>query len=91
MHVLYFDTAVQKVEAYQAGQPISLSPVGGGGTDFRPYFERLEGQGIVPQTLVFLTELCGTFPSEAPTYPVILASTEAPRAPFGVVVPMESA
>jgi len=91
VHVLYFDAAVQKVETYQAGQPISLSPVGGGGTDFRPCFEWLGEQGIVPQTLVFLTDLCGRFPSEAPPYPVIWASTEARRAPFGQVVPMEGA
>jgi predicted metal-dependent peptidase len=91
VHVLYFDAAVQKVETYQAGQPVSLSPVGGGGTDFRPCFEWVREQGIVPQTLVFLTDLCGTFPSEAPPFPVIWASTEARKAPFGEVVPMEAA
>jgi len=91
VHVLYFDAAVQKVETYQAGQPISLSPVGGGGTDFRPCFEWLGEQGIVPQTLVFLTDLCGRFPSEVPPYPVIWASTETRGAPFGEVVPMQAA
>jgi len=91
VHVLYFDAAVQKVETYQAGQPVSLSPVGGGGTDFRPCFDWLGKQGIVPQTLVFLTDLCGRFPSEAPNYPVIWASTETRRAPFGQVVPMDAA
>lgn len=91
VHVLYFDAAVQKVETYQAGQPVSLSPVGGGGTDFRPCFNWLEEQGIVPQTLVFLTDLCGRFPGEAPSYPVIWASTESRKAPFGHVVPMEAA
>lgn len=91
VHVLYFDAAVQKVEQYQAGQPVSLSPVGGGGTDFRPCFDWLEQHGIVPQTLVFLTDLCGTFPSEAPIYPVIWASTATTRAPFGQVVPLQAA
>ena len=91
VHVLYFDTVVQKVEMYQAGQPVSLSPVGGGGTDFRPCFDWLAEQAIMPQTLVFLTDLCGTFPSEAAAYPVIWASTEARRAPFGEVVPIENA
>ena len=91
VHVLYFDAAVQKVETYHAGEPVSLSPVGGGGTDFRPCFDWLKEQGIVPQTLVFLTDLCGTFPSEAPTFPVIWASTESRKAPFGQVVPMEAA
>ena len=91
VHVLDFDAAVQKVETYQAGQPVSLSPVGGGGTDFRPCFDWLRDRSVVPQTLVFLTDLCGTFPSEAPPYPVIWASTEARRVPFGEVVPMEAA
>ena len=91
IHVLYFDAAVQKVETYQAGQLVSLSPVGGGGTDFRPCFDWLNEQGILPQSLVFLTDLCGTFPSEVPPYPVIWASTEIRRAPFGEVVPMEAA
>jgi predicted metal-dependent peptidase len=89
--VIYFDAAVQKVETYQAGELISLSPVGGGGTDFRPCFDWLEDHGIMPQIMVFLTDLCGTFPSETPPYPVIWASTEARRTPFGEIVPMESA
>lgn len=91
VHVLYFDAAVQKAETYQAGQPISLCPVGGGGTDFRPCFDWLRDRGVVPQTFVFLTDLCGTFPSDSPPYPVIWASTEARRAPFGEVVPIEAA
>jgi len=91
VHVLYFDAAVQRVETYQAGQPVSLSPVGGGGTDFRPCFEWLQDHDVVPQTLVFLTDLCGAFPSEGPTYPVIWASTECRKAPFGEVVPMRAA
>jgi predicted metal-dependent peptidase len=91
VHVLYFDATIQKTETYQAGQPVSLSPVGGGGTDFRPCFEWLGERGIVPQTLVFLTDLCGRFPSEVPPFPVVWASTEMRRAPFGEVVPMEAA
>lgn len=91
VHVLYFDAAVQKVETYQAGQPVSLAPVGGGGTDFRPCFDWLRDHGVEPQTLVFLTDLCGRFPEEAPHYPVIWASTEARRVPFGKVVLMGAA
>jgi predicted metal-dependent peptidase len=91
VHVLYFDTEVQKVETYQAGQPIKLSPVGGGGTDFRPCFTWLNDRGIQPQTLVFLTDLWGTFPDQAPPYPVLWASTDTRKAPFGHVIPMEAA
>jgi len=91
VHVLYFDAAVQKVETYQAGQPVSLSPVGGGGTDFRPCFDWLQEHCVVPQTLVFLTDLCGTFPANVPPYPVIWASTEDRKAPFGQVAPIQGA
>jgi predicted metal-dependent peptidase len=91
VHVLYFDAEVHKVETYQAGQPITLAPVGGGGTDFRPCFRWLEEQGIMPQTLIFLTDLCGTFPGDAPPYPVLWASSEARPVPFGEVIPMDAA
>ena len=92
VHVLYFDTQVHRHDTYQAGQPISLAPVGGGGTDFRPCFCWLEDKGIFPQTMVFLTDLWGEFPQTAPEYPVIWASTGSSRpAPFGQVVPMAAA
>jgi predicted metal-dependent peptidase len=91
VYVLYFDTEVHNAEVYQAGQPISLTPVGGGGTNFAPCFRWLDERGIVPQTLVFLTDLCGIFPGEGPAYPVLWASTESHRAPFGQVIPMEAA
>jgi predicted metal-dependent peptidase len=72
VHVLYFDTAVHRGEVYHAGGPIALSPVGGGGTNFAPCFRWLDERGIVPQTLVFLTDLCGAFPKEAPAYPSVV-------------------
>jgi predicted metal-dependent peptidase len=91
VHVIYFDAEVHKVESYRAGQPISLAPVGGGGTDFRPCFDWLEQHGIAPQVMVFLTDLCGTFPDSEPRYPVLWATTETHPAPFGLVIPMEAA
>lgn len=82
---------VQKVETYEAGQPISLNPIGGGGTEFAPCFEWVEERGIMPQTVVFLTDLYGSFPSYTPSYPVLWASTGSRQAPFGEVIPMQSA
>lgn len=91
VYVLYFDAVVQKVETYEAGQPISLNPVGGGGTEFGPCFEWIGERGIMPQTVVFLTDLYGSFPSSAPRYPVLWASTGRRQAPFGEVIPMQAA
>jgi predicted metal-dependent peptidase len=91
VYVLYFDAVVQKVETYEAGQRIDINPVGGGGTEFGPCFAWLDESGIRPQTLVFLTDLYGSFPPSAPSYPVLWASTGSQKAPFGQVIPMRAA
>lgn len=91
VYVLYFDAVVQKVEIYEAGQPISLNPVGGGGTEFGPCFKWVEERGILPQTMVFLTDLYGSFPQSVPFYPVLWASIGRRQAPFGEVIPMQAA
>ena len=91
VHVLYFDSCVQQAESFGPGDPISLRPIGGGGTRFGPCFEWLAARHIHPQTLVFLTDLYGEFPLQAPDYPVLWASTDADKAAFGQVVPMQAA
>ena len=91
VYVLYFDAVVHKVDTYEAGQRIDLNPVGGGGTEFGPCFEWLDERGIRPQSLVFLTDLYGSFPPSAPDYPVLWASTGSRKAPFGDVIPMRAA
>ena len=91
VHVLYFDTTVQRADVFEFGQPIQLAPKGGGGTDFRPVFAYLETEQIEPHAVVFLTDLCGTFPEREPHWPVIWASTEQNEAPFGATVYMGAA
>jgi predicted metal-dependent peptidase len=91
VYVLYFDAVVHMVEIFEAGQRVSLNPVGGGGTEFGPCFEWIEDHGIRPQTLVFLTDLYGSFPDSEPAYPVLWASTGGRQAPFGQIVPMQAA
>ncbi len=91
VHVLYFDAEVHKVDTYTAGEMLHLDPVGGGGTEFGPCFAWLNEHGIHPQTMVFLTDLYGTFPDSAPDYPVLWASTGGRHAPFGSVIPMHAA
>jgi len=91
VYVLYFDATVHKVDTYEAGERIDLNPVGGGGTEFGPCFDWLDERGIRPQSLVFLTDLYGSFPESAPPYPVLWASTGGREAPFGEVIPMRAA
>jgi predicted metal-dependent peptidase len=91
VYVLYFDAVVQKVETYEARQRIDLEPIGGGGTEFGPCFGWLEDRSIRPQTLIYLTDLYGSFPTSVPAYPVLWASTGSQKAPFGEVIPMQAA
>jgi predicted metal-dependent peptidase len=60
--------------------------VGGGGTDFRPPFEYLAEQGIRPEALIYLTDLCGPFPAEKPSYQVVWCATTDKEVPWGDVV-----
>lgn len=60
---------------------------GGGGTDFRPVFDRIDEEGLMPDMLIYFTDGYGTFPSAPPPYPVIWASiTEGHKYPWGQVI-----
>lgn len=90
IHVVYCDTDVAGAQEFtQADLPLVLEPKGGGGTDFRPPFGWVEEQEITPACFVYLTDLGGTFPAEAPDYPVLwVSTTEGYEVPFGDLVEM---
>ncbi|MFV0347960.1 MAG: DUF2201 family putative metallopeptidase [Halodesulfovibrio sp.] len=76
----------------RADLPLSMHARGGGGTDFRPPFERIAHASTLPSCLIYLTDMeCDRFPAE-PEYPVLWVcpcATASPP-PFGEVVHMES-
>jgi predicted metal-dependent peptidase len=99
--VIWCDARVDRVDELDCGSDLNdlrKNPgKGGGGTDFRPVFEEIEDMGIEPDALVYFTDSYGTFPSEAPTYPVLWgditgATDAAKRYPFGdvVVIPKQA-
>jgi predicted metal-dependent peptidase len=66
------DAAVHTFRQFEVFEPVAVPAVGGGGgTDFRPAFERLESDGIQPACLVYFTDALGTFPERAPDYAVL--------------------
>jgi len=84
VHVIYCDSAVHGIETFERGDPIELHPKGGGSTSFAPVFEVVDAEGIQPACLIYLTDMRGTFPQDAPDYPVLWATTSYDReAPFG--------
>lgn len=87
--VMYVDAAVQRVDRFVRGEVIEVNPCGGGGTDFRPFFERIEKEGIAPACAIYLTDLCGSAPETPPPYPVLWACTTEHVGPFGETVRIE--
>ena len=89
--ILFHDCRVQAVHRIHGRElPSSLTPVGGGGTDFRPVTAWLENQGERPAALVWFTDLeCSSFP-QAPDYPVLwlVRGHGGQTPPFGEVVRM---
>jgi predicted metal-dependent peptidase len=72
------DSRIASVEEFTGDQEIDWSKTevkGGGGTDFRPPFDWLEEQGIIPDACIYFTDLQGPGPSDEPGYPVIWCST----------------
>jgi hypothetical protein len=87
---VYCDAQINDVREYEPGEEISCEVSGRGGTDFRPVFELAAERGGV-KCLVFLTDLCGTFPEVAPEYPVLWCIYgDGPEPPFGMVVRLAS-
>jgi len=90
VEVIYCDAAVNHTDTYERGETPDITPHGGGGTAFAPVFEHVDAQDEQPIVVVYLTDLCGSFPDVAPDYPVIWCVTGgATGAPFGDVVPCD--
>lgn len=78
------DAAVTLDETLEAWDTLPEDFPGGGGTDFRPVFDAIEEDIERPACLVYLTDLHGDFPEDAPPYPVLWVSpTEEYDIPFG--------
>lgn len=88
--VMYCDAEVHRVDSFERGEYVEIKAEGGGGTSFVPVFDKVSESGETPAVLVYLTDMYGTFPDQAPDYPVIWASySTVDSAPFGDVIPCQ--
>ncbi len=73
LHIMYIDAKVQRVDEY-GKEDLPIKPgrtYGGGGTSFIPAFSWLEERCITPKGMIYLTDTYGSFPSTAPSFPVL--------------------
>lgn len=62
---------------------------GGGGTSFKPVFDRVAEMGIKPDILIYFTDGYGAFPDQKPNYPVLWVATTDHQFPWGDVVKVD--
>lgn len=84
----YCDAAIfGEVREFLPDDVIEDKPGGGGGTSFVPAFDWIRDNDIQPACLIYLTDMEGSFPAQAPDYPVLWAATKRGKtAPFGTIV-----
>lgn len=91
--ILTCDTKIHEVIEIGDNEKPEIKMKGGGGTDFQPVFEWIQENKPTCKVLIYLTDLCGTFPSNEPQYPTLWAihhtyrSTYTP--PFGEIVEID--
>ena len=92
--VIHCDTRVTQVDVFEPDDmPDTITPIGGGGTRFRPVFEHLALRETDPACVVYLTDMeCSDIGPE-PDYPVLWARFcgygEVP--PFGRLIDVDLA
>ena len=88
VQLIWCDYVVQKVDEARSLDELMghrVGSPGGGGTSFKPPFEYLKKEKLVPDALIYFTDLCGDFPEE-PAFPVIWASITPEKGPWGETV-----
>ena len=83
------DAVIHQRFELHSGDPLPKTVQGRGGTDFRDPLKEAESLPIT--SLVYMTDLYGTFPEREPLYPVIWMCTTDAEAPWGFVIRYPSA
>ena len=89
VYFMWCDAAIGRIDELETVDDLMDSirrgVSGGGGTSFKPPFEWLYENQVVPDLLIYLTDGYGTWPDE-PQFPVIWGMTTDVKPPFGDIV-----
>lgn len=87
--ILGFDTTVKgDVVHVTKDDPVKFTRLSGGGTAFDDPPRVLADMDVVPEVLVYLTDLDSSTFGPEPEYPVLWVTTRKTKAPFGEVIEM---
>jgi predicted metal-dependent peptidase len=88
--VLYTNSRIRRVEAFNSSSCVLQRYDGGGFTDLRPVFEYARGMQPLPAAVIYLTDGIGPAPErmEFPTLWVLTSEGEKP-APWGIELRLE--
>jgi predicted metal-dependent peptidase len=90
--VIDCDAAINQEREFAYGDNLrDFKLKGGGGTDFRPVFDRVKSLPDSPEAVVYFTDGYGAFPDEHPNYPVVWVDYGGTEYPFGEVVRINTA
>lgn len=93
IRVLCCDAEIQAVDEYSRDDlPLDITPVGGGGTSFKPPFKWVEESEKEIAYMIYFTDMCcDDFPEEEPPYPVLWIKTGdyGQEPPFGEVIKLK--
>jgi predicted metal-dependent peptidase len=83
VHLFMCDAKIQYRCTLTPGDDIPLKIIGRGGTDFRPVFEEIDKEQLPISSLVYITDLYGSFPAHEPEYATIWVAVSDQKPPFG--------
>jgi predicted metal-dependent peptidase len=88
--VLYANSRIQRIEAFNSASCVLQRFDGGGFTDLRPVFEYARGMQPLPTAVIYLTDGIGPVPEEM-AFPTLWVLTEAGEkpAPWGIELRLE--
>lgn len=90
--VIDCDAAIHAEHTIEPGETVPREAKGGGGTSFRPPFERaaeLIEAGEKIAGLIYLTDMQGDFPEQSPDFATLWLATTDAQGPFGRTVRVE--
>lgn len=83
------DDRIRSHTRFENGENLVYALDGGGGTDFRAVFERIESWIQRPKVLLYFTDLDGKFPLYEPPYEVLWIASKSADVPFGRVIELK--